>query len=158
MGDNSQHSHENFSRTLTEQCQTHEEWLAVVRFGLQELLREQSLLVELLFAEATREAERGNHQRQTDEELDCILQELGLRFVIDPGTSITDKPVFFAMDDARRLQDVVRSALAAMNDHTGKLVEPDEVLDRDMRLLTELQEVDALLAGVLGSKSDTART
>lgn len=80
---------EHVARTLTAQCQTHEEWLAIVRYGLPALLEDQSILIELILREAEQEAARRGDDR-VFAYLDytvAILQELGLRFVCSEQTA-----------------------------------------------------------------------
>jgi hypothetical protein len=72
---------ENFAVELAAKTKTHEEWLSVVRFGLGTLLNNQSLLAEIVVAEATREAEKMPTHKASDE-VAKILRELGLRLVV----------------------------------------------------------------------------
>jgi len=68
---------ENFAVTLAAQTKSHDEWLAIVRFGRGTLLENQGLLAEILVAEATREADKNQHK--SSDEIAKILRELGLR-------------------------------------------------------------------------------
>lgn len=75
---------ETFAVTLTDSTKTHDEWLAVVRFGLSTLMENQSLLIEVIVREAQREAERFNKERVTglhlpSDEVASILLHLGLK-------------------------------------------------------------------------------
>jgi hypothetical protein len=72
---------ENFAVELAAKTQTHAEWLAVVRFGLGTLIENQSLLAEILVAEAAREAGKISTHKASDE-IAKILRELGLRLSV----------------------------------------------------------------------------
>lgn len=72
---------ENFAVDLAANTKTHDEWLAVVRFGLGTLLKNQALLAEILVAEAMREASKISTHKSSDE-IARICDELGLRFVV----------------------------------------------------------------------------
>jgi|GEM_PF-3018595 len=76
--------HENFAIKLTDQCQTHKEWLAIVRYGLATLLQNQPLLIEIIVREAVREIERGGvpGSHVAADEARRIFKELGLRFEV----------------------------------------------------------------------------
>lgn len=69
---------ENFAVNLTTQTKSHEEWLAVVRYGLGTLLTNQGLLGEIIVNEAVREAEKVPTHKASDE-VAKILRELGLK-------------------------------------------------------------------------------
>jgi len=75
---------ENFAIQLTDQCKSHSEWLAVVRYGLGTLLENQPLLIEIIVREAQREIERGHlpSSHVVADEARRIFQELGLRFEV----------------------------------------------------------------------------
>jgi hypothetical protein len=75
---------ENFAVTITDTCNTHQEWLAVVRYGLGSLLENQPLLIEIIVREAVREIERGHmpSSHVAADEARRIFQELGLRFEV----------------------------------------------------------------------------
>lgn len=72
---------ENFAVTLTDRCDTHEQWLSVVRFGMPTLLRSPAVLIEIIVREAVK---RGRHNavksRVVADDAAEILGELGLRF------------------------------------------------------------------------------
>jgi hypothetical protein len=72
---------ENFAVQLAAKTHTHEHWLAVVRFGLGTLIENQSVLAEILVAEASREAEK-NPTHKASDEISTILRELGLRLSV----------------------------------------------------------------------------
>lgn len=74
---------ENFAIELTDKCRSHEEWLAVVRYGLKTLLDNQPLLIEIIVREAQREAERsGVGSHVAADHARRFLNELGVRFVV----------------------------------------------------------------------------
>ena len=75
---------ENFAIKLTDQCSTHSEWLAVVRYGLATLLQNQPLLIEIIVREAVKEIERGAvpGSHVAADEARRIFKELGLRFEV----------------------------------------------------------------------------
>lgn len=69
---------ENFAVQLTDKAKTHDEWLAIVRFGLGTLLDNQSVLAEII----TREAQRcaaSVPNGETSEHVASILAQLGLK-------------------------------------------------------------------------------
>ena len=70
-------SQENFAVSITEKTHSHDEWLAIVRFGLGTLLESQNVLAEILFNEAVREAAKIPTHKPADE-IAKILRELGL--------------------------------------------------------------------------------
>lgn len=78
---------EHVAKTLTANCGSHEEWLAIVRYGLQTLLEDQEIFIELLMREAQKEADRKGDDRPFAhiEYAVEILAELGLRFVTTAG-------------------------------------------------------------------------
>lgn len=78
---------ENFAVQLTDAAKTHEEWQAIVRFGLGTLLENQSVLAEIITREATREAARFNQDRVTglhepSDHVSSILAQLGLKLCL----------------------------------------------------------------------------
>lgn len=74
---------ENFAIQLTNDCKTHEQWLAVVRFGLKTLLEDQTLLFEIIVREANRMHGRaGIAGRVVSDDARIIFDELGLRFYV----------------------------------------------------------------------------
>ncbi len=80
---------ENFAIDLTDKCQTHEQWLTVMRFGLGTLLKNQPLLMECIVRESDREAHRFNKKcgaatHVPADHARTIMQELGLRFEMTP--------------------------------------------------------------------------
>jgi hypothetical protein len=70
---------ENFAVKLTNDCETHEAWLAVVRYGLGTLLENQSLFIEIIVREAEKMTDMPG---KTSDRVRFIFEELGLRFVI----------------------------------------------------------------------------
>ncbi len=74
---------ENFAIELTDKTKDHQQWLAVMQFGLETLLKDPALLMELITREAIRECDK--HQtggRVVADDARHILTELNLRFVI----------------------------------------------------------------------------
>lgn len=70
---------ENFAKNLAAKTKTHDEWLAVVRYGLGTLMdAPHGLLAEIIGAEAKREAEKNNDEPHW--ELGRMMRELGLKF------------------------------------------------------------------------------
>jgi hypothetical protein len=71
---------EAFGEQLANNCDTHEQWIIVVRFGLETFLKNQPMFFEVIWREAIRQLQR----RQIDGDLAVqarlIFQELGLRF------------------------------------------------------------------------------
>lgn len=78
------HEQENFAIKITDTCETHQEWLSLVRYGLYTLLQNQPLLIEIIVREAVREIERGHvpGSHVAADEARRIFQELGLRFEV----------------------------------------------------------------------------
>lgn len=83
-------SQENFAVALTEKTHSHDEWLAIVRFGLGALLESQNVLAEILVNEAVREASKIPTHEPADE-IAKILGELGLKLSC-PNTKLTNRP------------------------------------------------------------------
>ena len=77
---------ENFAVALAEKCETHQQWLSVVRFGLPTLvLVNQPLLMELIVREAERQAKNSSVLgRSPADEARVIMAELGLVFLHRP--------------------------------------------------------------------------
>lgn len=73
---------ENFAVNLTDDCKTHEEWLAVVRFGLGTLMQNQLLLVEIIWREAEK---RQLPPHKVSDQARFIFDELGLKLVLAEG-------------------------------------------------------------------------
>lgn len=73
---------EQFVVDLMDGTETHEQWLSVVRFGLNNLLDNQALLIEVVSREAARVAERDTRTTVVASDFIAdIFAELGLRFV-----------------------------------------------------------------------------
>lgn len=71
---------QEFIRNLDSACKTHDEWLALVRYGLGTLLTNQALLVEIIWIEAGREVARnGFKAAETYKTAARIFGELGLK-------------------------------------------------------------------------------
>jgi len=71
--------HRDFIYNMDEQCSTHDDWLVFVRFGMPTLIKDQDVLVELIYREAMREAQRsGQDEFRPAEFMKAILDELGL--------------------------------------------------------------------------------
>jgi hypothetical protein len=77
---------EQFAIEITDKCKTHQEWVAVVNFGLATLLQNQTLLIEIIVREAMRQIDR---KKATSfpiaDEVSLIFAELGLHL------SVTEK-------------------------------------------------------------------
>lgn len=75
---------ESFALTLTDRCQTHSEWLAVVRYGMGTLLEDQRILMEVITREAMCELERAKGRTPVPYyRVVCgILQELNLHLEV----------------------------------------------------------------------------
>lgn len=72
---------EIFVIQLTDAAKSYEEWLSIMRFGLNTLLENQLLLMECILREATRQNERSKIKtRVVVAEARQIMEELGLRF------------------------------------------------------------------------------
>jgi hypothetical protein len=72
---------QKFISDIDKQCQSHEDWLVLVRYAMDTLLKDQDVLIELLAREAVRQAGRSRaagHLRV--EELRTVMGELELRF------------------------------------------------------------------------------
>lgn len=76
---------ENFAVKITDDAKGHEEWLAIMRFGLGTLLKNQPLLMELIVREAERESKKNvaGHHLPSDEARHIML-ELRLHFEVTP--------------------------------------------------------------------------
>ena len=74
------------AKQLCNSTKTHEEWLSVMRFGLNTLLGDQLVLIDCIFTEAMREKTRGDKPRNTQELPTIvweILDELKLKLTLD---------------------------------------------------------------------------
>lgn len=79
--------HENIATRLCNATNTHEEWLAVTRFGIDALIGDQITLIECVITEARREKERGDKPRNKQEVPAIaweILEELELEITAKP--------------------------------------------------------------------------
>ncbi len=75
---------EQFAVDLTDKCPDKKQWLAVMRFGLDSLLKDPKLLMDLIARRAVRE----KFETKTDIKAVSafaaeILGELGLKFVVE---------------------------------------------------------------------------
>lgn len=70
-----------FIAQLTASTETHEEWLAIVRFGLGTLLDDQEAFAKLIGAEAARMVQHhlGTTEGLLSDSVALILKELGLK-------------------------------------------------------------------------------
>lgn len=76
-------NYETFVIQLTDECENHEQWLAIVRFGLKTLLENQVFLMEIILREASREIMRSKMNSTSGAgPARTIFDELGLRFEI----------------------------------------------------------------------------
>lgn len=66
-------------KKLCEQAETHEEWLAVVKFGLERFLENQTMLVEVITTEVKRLQERAADDPSLTPYFNEILAELNLQ-------------------------------------------------------------------------------
>jgi hypothetical protein len=67
---------------LADACKDHNQWLALVKFGLETLVLNQVLLFELIHREAQRRAGQTNVGRSDTDYVRMILDELRLHFVV----------------------------------------------------------------------------
>lgn len=67
-----------YAKELTEDAGSHELWLKVMFFGLESLVADNLLILELIGAEAKRELARGNGN-DIAEIMRSLMDELGLR-------------------------------------------------------------------------------
>ena len=77
---------EQMAKQLCNSTKTHEEWLSVMRFGLNTLLGDQLVLIDCIFTEAQREYDRKDKPRNTQELPTIvweILDELKLKLTLD---------------------------------------------------------------------------
>lgn len=58
---------EQLATQLCNSTKTHEEWLSVMRFGMNTLLGDQLVLIDCIFTEAKREKERADKPRNQQE-------------------------------------------------------------------------------------------
>jgi hypothetical protein len=71
---------ENFAIDLTDNSQSHEDWLSVVRFGMGTLLENQALFFEIIWREAEKQLKRkGVESRKLSDEAVQIFRELKLK-------------------------------------------------------------------------------
>lgn len=75
-----------FVLDMDSHCQDHGDWLALMQFGMPTLIKDQRVLVELLHREAQREAGRESLRDSTGEYFMGLMDELGLRFVVDAAS------------------------------------------------------------------------
>lgn len=72
-----------FAIGLTNNCKTHREWLAVLNFGLDRLLKNQPLLIEIIVCEAARQLDRKKVPSfPIADEVSLIFTELGLHLSV----------------------------------------------------------------------------
>jgi hypothetical protein len=74
---------QKFISQIDEQCQSHEDWLALMHYAMNTLLNDQDVLIELVTREAVRQAGRSReagHLRV--KELQAVMRELGLKFTL----------------------------------------------------------------------------
>jgi len=70
---------EDFAQSVTQSCETREQWLSVMAFGLETLLAEPYLLMKLIVARAAKEATGGD--RSVESIAACLLCALKLTVV-----------------------------------------------------------------------------
>lgn len=81
-GDFGRMAPDSFAVWLTDNTQSHGQWLSVVRFGLKTLLDAQPLLIEIICREAQREADRSNlGSHVAADHIGGIMAELSLKLV-----------------------------------------------------------------------------
>lgn len=74
---------EQFAVDLTDKCDTRFQWLAVMRFGMETLLKEPKLLMELVVRRATREREESKSNSKCVADFAAeLISVLGLKFVV----------------------------------------------------------------------------
>lgn len=74
---------ENFAVELTDKCENRVQWMSVMRFGLETLLKEPKLLMELVVRRASRELEESKSVTKVVADFAAdLLSELGLKFVV----------------------------------------------------------------------------
>jgi hypothetical protein len=77
---------EQFAISLTDKCEDHEAWLAIVRFGLGTFMENQALMIEVIAREAAKQIDRKQIKSLViADELRFIFQELGLRLTAQPS-------------------------------------------------------------------------
>lgn len=80
----------NFIIELGTQTKTHDDWLAVMRFGMLTLLQNQDVLIELISIESARECMRdGRAHLKPSDCIFKILMELEIRFVMGDASKAT---------------------------------------------------------------------
>lgn len=79
---------EQFAVELTDKTETHDGWLAIVRFGMGTFQENQPLFIEIIVREAVRQLRRKNVASLTiSDEVRFIFEELGLRLEARTGGS-----------------------------------------------------------------------
>lgn len=73
-----------FASALAAQADTHEKWLSIVKFGMQSLLNDQQLFVDIIGLEALCQQKRHDDINTIGQELNDILVELDLRIEMQP--------------------------------------------------------------------------
>ena len=70
-----------FVDKMMTECQTHEQWLMIMNFGMPIFITDEDVLIEVIINEASKQVEctKGAGQPIVSEVI-AILQELGLRF------------------------------------------------------------------------------
>jgi hypothetical protein len=64
---------------MDRQCAEHDDWLVLVRFGMPTLLKDQEVLLELIYREARRQSERDKVDVfRPAEYMQKLFEELGL--------------------------------------------------------------------------------
>lgn len=79
-------TNEPIALQLCRQTKTHEEWLTVMRFGMNTLLDDQLVLIDCIFQEAQREYDRKDKPRNSQDVQTIaweIFEELELKIVAD---------------------------------------------------------------------------
>lgn len=74
---------ENFAVELTDKCENRAQWLSVMRFGMDTLMKEPKLLMELVVRRASRELEESKPGAKVVADFAAdLVSELGLKFVV----------------------------------------------------------------------------
>ena len=82
---------DNFAIQVTDGARSHDEWIAVVCFGLPTLLADPPLLVEIIARRAIVEHAAGNNPgRVVADDVRRLFAELGLRIV--PAETLNPEP------------------------------------------------------------------
>lgn len=82
---------QQFAIDLADKASSHEQWLAIVRFGLGTLINNQPLLAEIICREAQCEAEKSHASHVAADHIAGILSELNLRIAPDAGAENGEK-------------------------------------------------------------------